>query len=42
MAGASVVLLLCGGDKDTQSSDIDRACEYWRNYQGESDANRKP
>ena len=42
MAGASVVLFLCGGDKDAQSSDIDRACEYWRNYQGESDANRKP
>ena len=42
MAGASVVLLLCGGDKDTQRSDIDRACEYWCNYQGENNANHKP
>ncbi|HEY1901337.1 MAG TPA: type II toxin-antitoxin system RelE/ParE family toxin [Terracidiphilus sp.] len=33
IAGAQLVLLLCGGDKRTQSSDIDRACEYWLDWQ---------
>jgi putative addiction module killer protein len=42
MAGARIVLLLCGGDKGTQNIDIDRACEYWRDYQGEDNAKRKP
>lgn len=28
------VLLLCGGDKRKQSSDIDRALEYLRDYKG--------
>ena len=32
MAGRSVVLLLFGGDKRTQSSDIARALEYWNDY----------
>ena len=41
IAGMTVVIILCGGDKGTQSSDIDRACEYWRRYQGEENANRK-
>ena len=31
-AGASVVLLLCGGDKGTQEADIRRAKEYWSEY----------
>nr|VFJ66514.1 MAG: putative addiction module killer protein [Candidatus Kentron sp. FW] len=31
-AGKQIVLLLCGGDKRTQEADIDRACEYWRNW----------
>ncbi|NEP53107.1 MAG: type II toxin-antitoxin system RelE/ParE family toxin [Moorea sp. SIO3C2] len=31
-AGA-VVVLLCGGDKGTQESDIERAKRYWKDYQ---------
>jgi len=27
------LLLLCGGDKRGQSSDIDKAVEYWKDYQ---------
>jgi putative addiction module killer protein len=33
IAGESVVLLLCGGDKRTQQRDIDRACSYWSDWQ---------
>ena len=33
IAGKKVVLLLSGGDKRTQSKDIDTACEYWRDWQ---------
>ncbi len=33
VAGTQVVLLLCGGDKRTQEADIDRACEYWLDWQ---------
>jgi putative addiction module killer protein len=33
MAGNQLILLLCGGDKRTQSADIDRACEYWLDWQ---------
>ena len=31
--GESIVLLLCGGDKRTQRADIDRAVEYFQDYQ---------
>ena len=34
VAGSQVALLLCGGDKRTQDTDINRACEYWRDCQG--------
>lgn len=36
ISGNEVVLLLCGGDKRTQGSDIDRACAYWEDWQGRS------
>ena len=36
IAGPQVVLLLCGGDKRTQDADIDRACEYWADWQKRS------
>jgi putative component of toxin-antitoxin plasmid stabilization module len=32
MLGRLCVLLLCGGDKRKQSSDIDRALEYLKDY----------
>lgn len=33
LSGKAVVLLLCGGDKRTQNADIDRACDYWKDWQ---------
>lgn len=32
LAGAIVVILLCGGDKHTQERDIRKAKEYWNDY----------
>ena len=32
MVGSALVLLLCGGDKRKQASDIDRAFRYLRDY----------
>ncbi|ABM45190.1 hypothetical protein H704_00252 [Bartonella bacilliformis Peru38] len=31
-ADLAVVLLLCAGDKRKQEADIDRACNYWRDW----------
>src|SRR3989344_9042043 len=30
--GETLVILLCGGDKSTQESDIFKAREYWKDY----------
>lgn len=30
--GETLVLLLCGGDKGTQTSDIEKAHGYWQDY----------
>lgn len=34
--GSTIVLLLCGGDKSTQSRDISTAKTYWLDYQRRS------
>ncbi|MCA9970204.1 MAG: type II toxin-antitoxin system RelE/ParE family toxin [Anaerolineales bacterium] len=31
--GDTIVVLLCGGDKDSQHRDIQRAQAYWQEYQ---------
>lgn len=36
ISGKQIILLLCGGDKRTQSADINLACKYWHNWQKES------
>lgn len=30
--GDTLVVLLCGGDKSTQSKDIEKARTYWTDY----------
>jgi putative addiction module killer protein len=30
--GSAIVLLLCGGDKSTQTADIENARTYWSDY----------
>ena len=32
LAGPVFVILLCGGDKRSQSQDVETAKEYWNNY----------
>lgn len=34
--GSAIVLLLCGGDKSTQTKDIDLAKHYWNDYRSRS------
>lgn len=31
--GSIIILILCGGDKSTQSEDILKAREYWKDYE---------
>lgn len=33
VVGSQIILLLCGGDKRTQNSDIACACEHWLDWQ---------
>ena len=37
LSGHRLVLLLCGGDKRTQDADIERAVDYWQDWQRRSD-----
>lgn len=34
--GSTIVLLLCGGDKTTQTTDIEQARRYWGEYRRQS------
>jgi len=34
--GTTLVILLCGGDKSSQSEDIRKAIEYWEDYKSRS------
>ena len=36
--GEKLVLLLCGGDKSSQSKDIAKAHTYWADYRSQKDA----
>jgi putative addiction module killer protein len=38
--GATIVLLLCGGDKSTQEQDILKAREYLRDYERRENTNK--
>lgn len=35
--GDRLVILLCGGDKRTQSKDIEKAKKYWSDYRSRND-----
>lgn len=38
-SGATIILLLCGGDKSTQDQDILKAKQYWTDFQNRQNAN---
>ena len=33
--GTNLVILFCGGDKSTQSADIEKAKQYWTDYRSQ-------
>ncbi|OKH30612.1 addiction module protein [[Phormidium ambiguum] IAM M-71] len=37
--GATIILLICGGDKSTQNQDIIKAKQYWIDFQNRQNAN---
>jgi len=37
-SGTAIILLLNAGDKRTQDADIDRAIDYWRDWQAQNTA----
>ena len=37
--GLTMILILCGGDKSTQQQDINRALDYWTDYNNRSEEN---
>ena len=37
LSGQRLVLLLCGGDKRSQDTDIRRAVDYWQDWQRRTD-----
>ena len=39
-SGSRIILLLCAGDKRTQDADIDRAVQYWHDWQRRSNDER--
>lgn len=40
-SGATIILLLCGGDKTTQRADILKAQGYWNDYTERQEKNRR-
>ena len=38
LEGSTIIILLCGGDKNTQLQDIRTAKEYWEDYRSRDDA----
>ena len=36
---STIILLLCGGDKSSQQTDIKQAQKYWRDYESRQNAN---
>jgi putative addiction module killer protein len=37
--GGKIIVLLCGGDKSSQQRDIEKAVEYWRQYNERQEEN---